>query len=84
MNLRSIHALVADPYNMSMCYNAIRDRQLLKCQEHSENIYGFSAYVIFQGLTNAVYFDPKSTDSSLHGPMIHMLNSGEADTLFID
>jgi hypothetical protein len=84
MSLRSIHALVADPFNISICYNAIRDRQISECKEQAENIFGFSAYIVFQGLTNAEYFYPNSTDSSLTGPMVQMLNSSTADTLFID
>jgi hypothetical protein len=83
--LRSIPVRIADVSltNMTVCYNAIRDNTLHSCLKAAANVYDYASYLMFQGLTNATYVDPNSTDITMNGPVMGMINTTAVDTMCI-
>jgi hypothetical protein len=83
--LRSIDVRIAEvsSANLSACYHAIRDNTLVECSENAENVFEYATYLLFQGLTNATYVQTNSTDATMNGPVVAMINTSAVDTMHI-
>jgi hypothetical protein len=59
-------------------------RLYFACRNTASDVFDYAAYLLFQGLTNATYIQPNTTDKRIGGPLVGMIQSGHIDTMSIN